>query len=136
MTHPCRTPPDRDLKVTRTVCAVERRLGVSEKVMPAAFEAGWVESHMNNLDCGDKDSLGVFQQRPSHGWGTPEQVMRVPYAARRYFARAVEVQRGSPRLTAGQTAQEVQRSAHPDRYDEAEPKARALPEEARAGVLP
>ncbi|MEV3992697.1 hypothetical protein AB0J57_27680 [Streptomyces sp. NPDC049837] len=136
MTRPCRIPPDRDLEVTRTVYAVGRRLGVSEKVMLAAFEAGWVESHMNNLDCGDKDSLGVFQQRPSRGWGTPEQIRRVPYAARRFFARAVEVERRSPHLTAGETAQEVQRSAHPDRYDEAEPKARALLAEARAGVLP
>ncbi|MFF8289950.1 hypothetical protein ACF068_12070 [Streptomyces sp. NPDC016309] len=120
MTPPCRIPPDRDPEVTRTVYAVGRDLGVSEKVMPAAFEAGWVESHMNNLDCGDKDSLGVFQQRPSQGWGTPEQIMRVPYAAERFFRRAVDVERRAPHLTAGGTAQEVQRSGHPDRYDAAE----------------
>jgi hypothetical protein len=134
MTPPCHIPPDRDPEVTRTVYAVGRDLGVSEKVMLAAFEAGWVESHMNNLDCGDKDSLGVFQQRPSQGWGTPEQIRHVPYAARRFFERAVRVERRSPHLSAGATAQEVQRSAHPDRYDAAEDKARALLEEAMAST--
>ncbi|MGA4864583.1 hypothetical protein ACPCAC_02255 [Streptomyces lavendulocolor] len=134
MTPPCHIPPDRDPEVTRTVYAVGRDLGVSEKVMLAAFEAGWVESHMNNLDCGDKDSLGVFQQRPSQGWGTPEQIRHVPYAARRFFERAVRVERRSPHLSAGATAQEVQRSAHPDRYDAAEDKARALLEEATASA--
>ncbi|QGV77784.1 hypothetical protein [Streptomyces ficellus] len=133
---PCRVPPDRDLDVTRAVLTVGRDLGVSAKVMLAAFEAGWVESHMNNLDCGDKDSLGVFQQRPSQGWGTPEQIRRVPYAARRFFERAVAVERRAPHLSAGETAQEVQRSAHPERYDAAEAKARELLEEATAAGAP
>ncbi|MER7108332.1 hypothetical protein [Streptomyces sp. NPDC000229] len=36
---------------------------------------------MNNPGCGDKDSLGVFQQRPGQVWGNAEQILRVPYAA-------------------------------------------------------
>ncbi|WP_221361720.1 hypothetical protein [Streptomyces beigongshangae] len=120
--------------MTKAVCLVGRELGVSDKVMLAGFEAGWVESHMNNLDCGDRDSLGVFQQRPSQGWGTPEQIRHVPYAARQFFVRAVRVEQRSPQLTAGQTAQAVQRSAFPDRYDQAEAKARALLEEAVRAV--
>ncbi|MFG3496993.1 hypothetical protein [Streptomyces sp. NPDC047928] len=127
----CRVPPDRDLDVTKTVYTVGRDLGVSATVMLAAFEAGWVESHMNNLDCGDKDSLGVFQQRPSQGWGAPERITRVSYAAERFFDRAVEVEERHPGLTAGQLAQRVQRSAFPDRYDAAEAKARELLAEAR-----
>ncbi|MEU3542380.1 hypothetical protein [Streptomyces paromomycinus] len=102
--------------------------------MLAGFEAGWVESHMNNLPCGDRDSLGVFQQRPSQGWGTPQQIMQVPYAATQFFTRAVRVEQQDPHLSAGQTAQRVQRSAFPDRYDQAEPKARALLDEARNAV--
>ncbi|MEU3254774.1 hypothetical protein [Streptomyces sp. NPDC006997] len=133
---PCHVPPDRDLEVTKAVYAVGRRLGVSDKVMLAGFEAGWVESHMNNLPCGDRDSLGVFQQRPSQGWGTPEQIMRVPYAAEQFFTRAVRVEQQHPHLTAGQTAQKVQRSAFPDRYDQAESKARALLAEASAATGP
>ncbi|KUH40354.1 MULTISPECIES: hypothetical protein [Streptomyces] len=131
---PCRIPPDHDPDVIRTVHRVGLTLGVSDKVMLAAFEAGWVESHMNNLDCGDKDSLGVFQQRPSQGWGTPEQIRDVPYAAERFFRGAMGVERRSPGLSAGRTAQEVQRSAHPDRYDAAEGKARALLREAEAAA--
>ncbi|MYZ12339.1 hypothetical protein GT038_02885, partial [Streptomyces sp. SID337] len=133
---PCRVPPDRDLDVTKTVYTVGRDLGVSDKVMLAGFEAGWVESHMNNLDCGDRDSLGVFQQRPSQGWGTPQQIMHVPYAAEQFFTRAIRVEQQHPNLTAGQTAQRVQRSAFPDRYDQAEGKARALLDEAKEAVGP
>ncbi|WP_050507780.1 hypothetical protein [Streptomyces sp. NRRL B-11253] len=130
----CIVPPDRDLEVTKAVYLVGRDLGVSGKVMLAGFEAGWVESHMNNLPCGDRDSLGVFQQRPSQGWGTPQQIMQVPYAATQFFTRAVRVEQQNPQLTAGQTAQRVQRSAFPDRYDQAEAKAQALLEEARKAV--
>ncbi|MFH9424099.1 hypothetical protein [Streptomyces sp. NPDC017529] len=131
---PCPVPPNRDLEVTKAVYIVGRGLGVSDKVMLAGFEAGWVESHMNNLQCGDRDSLGVFQQRPSQGWGTPQEIMQVPYAATQFFTRAVRVEQQNPQLTPGQTAQRVQRSAFPDRYDEAEAKARALLEEARNAV--
>ncbi|MGN9814044.1 hypothetical protein ACTMUQ_01710 [Streptomyces sp. SD11] len=127
----CHIPPDHDPEVIRAVHLVGVELAVSDKVMLAGFEAGWVESRMNNLDCGDRDSLGVFQQRPSQGWGTPEQIRHVPYAARQFFVRAVRVAEQSPQLTAGQTAQKVQRSAFPDRYDQAEAKARALLDEAR-----
>ncbi|MFE6287645.1 hypothetical protein [Streptomyces sp. NPDC057877] len=133
---PCHVPPDRDLEVTKAVYGVGRRLGVSDKVMLAGFEAGWVESHMNNLRCGDRDSLGVFQQRPSQGWGTPEQILHVPYAAEQFFTRAVRVEQQHPHLTAGQTAQKVQRSAFPDRYDQAESKARALLAEAAEATGP
>ncbi|MGW7289731.1 FG-GAP repeat domain-containing protein [Streptomyces sp. NPDC054847] len=98
--------------------------------MLAAFEAGWVESHMNNLACGDKDSIGVFQQRPSYGWGTVEQIMDPWYAATQFITRAIESDRANPGFTAGQLAQSVQRSAYPDRYDDAELKARALLAEA------
>ncbi|MGW2530248.1 hypothetical protein ACWC10_24790, partial [Streptomyces sp. NPDC001595] len=133
---PCPVPPVHDPEVTKTVYTTGRALGVSDKVMLAGFEAGWVESHMNNLPCGDRDSLGVFQQRPSQGWGTPEQIMNVAYAARQFFVRAVRVEQQSPGLTAGQTAQRVQRSGFPDRYDLAEAKARALLEEAARAVGP
>ncbi|MFH8983086.1 hypothetical protein [Streptomyces varsoviensis] len=133
----CEVPPVHDADVIRIVHRVGGDLGVGDKVMLAGFEAGWVESHMNNLACGDRDSLGVFQQRPSQGWGTPEQCMDVAYAANAFFTRAVAADCGHPDWTAGQVAQEVQRSAFPARYDEAEPKARALlAEAAEAGDGP
>ncbi|GAA2478521.1 hypothetical protein [Streptomyces gobitricini] len=129
----CAVPPGHDPEVIRTVYRVGSELGVNDKVMLAGFEAGWVESHMNNLPCGHLDSVGVFQQRPSQGWGTREQCMDVPYASNSFFTRAVESDRAHPEWTAGQVAQSVQRSAFPERYDQAEAKARALIEEARTG---
>lgn len=122
------------LEVTKAGHTVGRQLGASGTVMLAGFEAGWVESPMNNLDCGDKDSLGVFQQRPGQGWGTPEQIRDVAYAAGMFFRHAVRAERRCPDLTAGGLTQAVQRSARPDRYDEAEGTARELLEEARRAV--
>jgi hypothetical protein len=124
-------PSDRDLAVTTTVHQVGTSMGASEKVMLAGFEAGWVESHMNNLPCGDQDSLGVFQQRPSQGWGTPEQIMDVTYAATQFFTQAIHNEPLYPDYTAGLLAQSVQRSCCPERYDQSEGKALEMLAEVR-----
>ncbi|MGW0238939.1 FG-GAP repeat domain-containing protein, partial [Streptomyces sp. NPDC002996] len=132
----CDVPATHDPNVTVVVHRVARAHHANAKVMLAAFEAGWVESHMNNLPCGDKDSIGVFQQRPSYGWGTVEQIMDPWYAATQFVTRAIESDRANPGYTAGQLAQSVQRSGYPERYDVEEPKARALLAEAeRMSVL-
>ena len=54
------------------------------------------ESGIRNLDYGDRDSLGVFQQRPSQGWGTPEQVMNVPHATTSFLEHLVSSPAGRP----------------------------------------
>ncbi|GAA3669049.1 hypothetical protein GCM10022267_64700 [Lentzea roselyniae] len=127
----CHVPASHDPEVIRTVLEAGSSLRVSDKVLLAGFEAGWVESHMNNLACGDRDSLGVFQQRPSMGWGTPEQIMDVTYAARRFFEYAVKVDR--PDLTPGLLADAVQRSCCPERYDQALPRAESMLRQAWQG---
>ncbi|WP_439661207.1 hypothetical protein ACSHWB_06745 [Lentzea sp. HUAS TT2] len=127
----CRVPGVHDAEVIRVVHAVGLSRGVSDKVMLAGFEAGWVESHMNNLSCGDADSLGVFQQRPSMGWGAPEQIMDVSYAAGRFFEYAVRVDR--PELSAGLLADAVQRSCCPERYDQAVGRAQSMLRQAWQG---
>ncbi|MFC3893746.1 hypothetical protein ACFOWZ_19910 [Lentzea rhizosphaerae] len=127
----CRVPGVHDPDVIRAVHAVGLSLRVSDKVMLAGFEAGWVESHMNNLACGDRDSLGVFQQRPSMGWGTPAEIMDVSYAARRFFEAAVKVDR--PELSAGLLADAVQRSCCPERYDQAVDRASFMLRQAWQG---
>ena len=119
-------PSEHDVAVTTTVYNVGVSMGASDKVMLAGFEAGWVESHMNNLPCGDQDSLGVFQQRPSQGWGTPEQIMDVTYAATQFFTQAIHNEPLYPELSAGLLAQTVQRSCCPERYDQAEGKANEM----------
>ncbi|MFC7760835.1 hypothetical protein ACFQY4_24530 [Catellatospora bangladeshensis] len=89
-------PSTADPNVTLTVYRVGKSLNVNDKVMLSGFEAGWVESRMNNLPCGDKSSLGVFQQRWDYGWGTPEQIMDPVYASIQYFSRAITCDRNNP----------------------------------------
>ena len=73
------------------------------------------ESSLRNLRHGDQDSLGLFQQRPSQGWGTPIQVLDPVHATHAFLDRLVEVPRWQVRPLA-RVAQAVQVSAHPDAY--------------------
>jgi uncharacterized cupin superfamily protein len=127
-------PPPND-SVARTVYDEGRALQVSDRVMLAGFEAALVESNMNNLDCGDLDSLGVFQQRAS--WGTRAQRLDVRWAANAFFTPARQLDAGlDSSVSAGALAQKVQRSAHPGRYDQREAQARQfLDRIARGGGL-
>jgi murein DD-endopeptidase MepM/ murein hydrolase activator NlpD len=70
----------------------------------------------------DHDSLGLFQQRPSQGWGTPKQVQDPAYASRKFYQKLVKV-RGWEKMPLTDAAQEVQRSAFPDAYAKHEPDA-------------
>ena len=115
-------PPNPD--VARAMCQVLDRMNVSQKVRIAAWETAIVESGVKALDWGDRDSQGPFQQRPSQGWGTPEQV-RDPYYATAAFVRAakkIEHLYSDP----GVLAQKVQISDFPERYAERAGQAAAL----------
>ncbi|KAF8608273.1 hypothetical protein BDV93DRAFT_586534 [Ceratobasidium sp. AG-I] len=107
---------------------------VTAKVLLSTFETAWIESHVNNLNCGDQDSVGVFQQRPSQGWGTVAQIMDVNYSTGKYLDQAIVNDRNNPGYTAGQLAQSVQRSEFPDRYDQAQSIAQDLINAAKASV--
>jgi hypothetical protein len=113
-----------DMTVVRTAYETARSMGASSKIMLALFEAGIVESGFRNLNYGDRDSLGFLQQRPSQGWGTPQQVMDPAYATKKFVEKARQVDR--PEYTAGQLAQAVQRSAYPLKYDAVAPAAANL----------
>ncbi|MFI7099627.1 hypothetical protein ACIBK8_09735 [Streptomyces sp. NPDC050161] len=121
-----------DIEVAKTIYRVGRQLQVTDKVMLAAFETGIVESGMQNLDHGDQDSIGVFQQRPSQGWGTREQIMNPDYAAHKFFEQAIPNDRKDPGQSPGKLAQSVQRSAYPERYDANEGPAKQLLAEVAA----
>ena len=84
---------------------------------------GIVESGLRNLNHGDRDSIGVFQQRPSQGWGSIAQIMNVTYAAGKFFSKFPG---NWASREPGALAQSVQRSAFPDRYATQMGKARAL----------
>lgn len=73
------------------------------------------ESGLRNVPYGTSDSLGLFQQRPSRGWGTPAQVMRPRAAAAAFYARLVQLP-GWQTLPLTVAAQDVQHSAYPDAY--------------------
>lgn len=127
----CVVPAYADDAVLRILKSVADSRQVSSKVRLAMFETAWVESHANSLPCGDSDSAGVFQQRPSMGWGTLTQVQDPAYAAAKFLdgnggAGAIRIAAANPSLTAGQIAQKVQRSAYPSRYDQAASTANAL----------
>jgi murein DD-endopeptidase MepM/ murein hydrolase activator NlpD len=94
------------------------------------------ESSLRNLPGGDRDSVGLFQQRPSQGWGTPAQLADPAYAAGKFYSALAAVP-GWQAMPLTQAAQAVQRSAHPDAYAKWETDAGALVTEVTGqGDLP
>ncbi|CAE7074590.1 unnamed protein product [Rhizoctonia solani] len=131
----CQTiPSTADPAVRDQVYRITQSRGVTAKVLLSTFETAWIESHVNNLPCGDQDSIGVFQQRPSQGWGSYDQIMNVDYSTGKYLDQAIVNDRNNPGYTAGQLAQSVQRSEYPDRYDQAQSMAQQLINQAIASV--
>ena len=90
-----------------------------------AIQAGMTESGLRNLDHGDRDSEGMFQMRPSMGWGTPAQVRDPHYAINKFYDVLVKVPNWE-RQRPGESAQDVERSAFPDRYHKWESMAAHL----------
>ncbi|MFP5369263.1 MAG: hypothetical protein ACLGI3_00715 [Actinomycetes bacterium] len=106
--------------------------GLPDRAVVIALATAQQESGLRNLDYGDRDSLGLFQQRPSRGWGTEAQVTDPPYAAGIFFDRLVEVPGwDTGRLT--DVAQTVQRSGFPEAYQKHEAMAVDLTAALRAG---
>ena len=126
------TVPGTDVSVTTeqaanaaTIAAVARSRGLPPRATVLALATAQQESRLRNLDHGDRDSLGLFQQRPSQGWGSEAQVQDPVYAAGKFFDRLVEVPGWETgRLT--EVSQAVQRSGFPEAYQQWEPMATAL----------
>lgn len=94
--------------------------GMSDKAISVALATSLQESNLKNINYGDRDSLGLFQQRPSTGWGTPDQILNPEYSAGKFLDRLQEVPdwEHMPVTVAAQT---VQRSAFPDAYAKWQP---------------
>ncbi|MEV8265591.1 LysM peptidoglycan-binding domain-containing protein [Microbacterium sp. NPDC077057] len=117
------------------IIRVGRELGVSDRGIAIALATGMVESDLRNLDWGDRDSLGIFQQRPSTGWGTPAQIMDAERSTRVFYGgtgdpnghttRGLLDIAGWESLPFTDAAQAVQISAYPDRYGQWEAQAYA-----------
>lgn len=99
-----------------------------ERDLPAravtiALATAMQESKIRNIDHGDRDSLGMFQQRPSQGWGTAEQVMDPHYATNAFYDVLITIE-GYQQMEVTDAAQRVQRSAFPTAYAQHERLAR------------
>ena len=120
-----------------TIAAVGKRMGLADHAVTVALAAALQESKLRNLDHGDLDSVGLFQQRPSQGWGTRTNLL-VPRLAASAFYRALGQIDGWATMAVTDAAQQVQRSAAPSAYAQWEGEARALAValtgEAPAGV--
>ncbi|MGW2475525.1 hypothetical protein [Streptomyces sp. NPDC001665] len=108
-----------------TISAVGTRLGMPERAVTIALATALQESALHNLDHGDRDSLGLFQQRPSQGWGTERQIMDPVYSAGKFYQHLAKVP-GYSRLPLTEAAQRVQRSGFPQAYAKHEPDAAVL----------
>ena len=120
-----------------TITAVGVRKEMPERAVVIALAAALQESKLENLDDGDRDSVGLFQQRPSQGWGTPEKIKDPRYAADRFYSALKRV-KGWQKMRITDAAQKVQRSAYPNAYEkwaeQAAVLARALTGRATGAV--
>lgn len=117
--------PDEQIPHARTIVATGITLGVPERGQVVALATAIQESRLRNLGYGDRDSLGLFQQRPSQGWGSPAQIRDPVYATTRFYKGLLKVA-GWQQMTITQAAQAVQLSGFPDAYAQWETLARAL----------
>ena len=117
------------------IVSVGKDAGLSDHALVIALATAAQESGLRNVDYGDRDSLGLFQQRPSAGWGSAAQVMDPVRASRAFFGgpgnpnprvtRGLLDIPGWQKMTVTQAAQAVQISAYPGHYAKWEASARA-----------
>jgi len=118
----------------RVIIRVGRELGVGDQAIVVALAAAAQESSLRNIHHGDRDSLGLFQQRPSTGWGSPAQLTDAVHATKLFFGGRTNPNVGKTRglldvkgwasMSLTDAAQAVQLSAHPTAYAKWEAPAR------------
>ncbi|KOV59479.1 Co/Zn/Cd efflux system component [Streptomyces sp. NRRL WC-3618] len=105
-----------------TITAVGTTRGLPERAVAIALATSLQESGLRNLPHGDRDSLGLFQQRPSMGWGTEKEIMDPAHSAGEFYDHLVKIS-DYTRLPLTLAAQRVQRSGYPEAYAKHEPDA-------------
>ncbi|MFI6769824.1 heavy metal transporter [Streptomyces sp. NPDC050355] len=108
-----------------TISAVASSRGLPERAVTIALATAMQESGLRNIDFGDRDSVGLFQQRPSQDWGTVKQIMDPVYSAGEFYRHLAKVP-GYSRLPLTVAAQKVQRSGYPQAYAKHEANAARL----------
>jgi hypothetical protein len=107
------------------IAGVSVRRGMPARAASIALATAYQESKLYNLEGGDRDSLGLFQQRPSQGWGTRKQILDPHFATTAFYDALHEVD-GYQGMRITAAAQEVQRSGFPEAYADHEQDARVL----------
>ena len=111
--------------IAATIAGVAAHRSMPERALTIAYATAIQESDLENLSYGDRDSVGVFQQRPSEGWGTRRQLLNPVYASTRFFAALAGVPHYL-RLPVYRAAQAVQHSADGSAYIQYEPQGAAM----------
>ena len=108
-----------------TITAVASRRDLPERAVTIALATSMQESALRNIPHGDRDSLGLFQQRPSQGWGTEREISDPVYSTGRFYDHLVRIP-GYSRLPLTVAAQRVQHSGYPQAYAKHEANAALL----------
>ena len=103
--------------IAATIAGVAARNGLPRQAVTIAYAAALQESKLRNLDYGDRDSVGIFQQRPSQGWGPAADLENPVYATTKFFAVLTQVP-GYTRMPVEAAAQAVQHSADGSAYQQ------------------
>ena len=119
-------------RMASIIVAASYEADLPERAATIALATAYQESGIRNLDYGDRDSLGLFQQRPDprFDWGTAEEIMDPWYSSLRFYEELVKFE-GWEKADINDQAQKVQRSGHPEAYRKHVPNATALAAAAR-----
>jgi hypothetical protein len=112
-------------RLTSIIVGLSVRRGLAPRAASVAMATAYQESGIRNLTGGDRDSVGLFQQRPSQGWGSAKQLQDPYYAAGKFYDALVKVD-GWEDGDINDVAQQVQRSGYPEAYRDHEADARVL----------
>ena len=107
------------------ITAISIQRGMPARAATIALATAYQESKLYNIESGDRDSLGLFQQRPSQGWGSAEEILNPYYSANAFYDALARID-DYETMPVTEAAQEVQRSAYPDAYADHEADARVL----------
>jgi hypothetical protein len=103
--------------IAATIAGIAVRHRLPQRAVIIALAAALQESQLQNLDYGDRDSVGVFQQRPSQGWGTTAELEDPVYATTKFFGALVKVP-GYTKMPVDRAAQDVQHSGDGSAYEQ------------------
>jgi hypothetical protein len=104
-------------EVAATIAGVAARHRLPHQAVTIALAAALQESKLHNLDYGDRDSVGIFQQRPSEGWGSAAELQDPVYATTKFYAALIKVH-GYVTMPVERAAQAVQHSADGSAYQQ------------------